>query len=104
MTCIPPTTVLAGAAALLAATPSFADNTVRTVEQEKALYELQESCSKDAAAFYAQIRKEDDRAWLDTGRAWVDGANGLGPAASAQYEAGALVRYDYENNYSRSLM
>lgn len=97
MTSILTTAVLAGAAGLLAATPSLAESTMRTLEQDRVLYELQERCSKDAADFFAQIRREDDRAWLDTGA-------GTGPEGSdsARYETGALVRYDYENNYSRN--
>jgi len=39
------TTVLVGAA-LLAATPTLADNPPRTPEQNKVLYELQERCTK----------------------------------------------------------
>lgn len=50
------TTVLAGAAVLIAATPTLADNAALTPEQTKVRYELQERCGKDAAAFFDRIK------------------------------------------------
>jgi hypothetical protein len=44
------------AASLLAAMPAFADTTPRTPEQNKALYELQEKCAKDAADFLDKVK------------------------------------------------
>jgi hypothetical protein len=40
----------------LAATPTFADNTPRTPEQNKALYGLQKECVKDADDFMDKIK------------------------------------------------
>jgi len=61
------TTVLVGAA-LLAATPSFAQwsvfdhkslATTPTLEQDKVLYELQQKCSADATNFLNRLKTED---------------------------------------------
>lgn len=59
MTVILRVAVLAGAAALLAATPTFADNPARTPEQNKVQYELQERCGKDAAELFSQQLREN---------------------------------------------
>jgi hypothetical protein len=96
------TTVLVGAAALLTAAPTLADNTGHTSEQTKALYELQEKCGKSAAAFFAQRRKDAETAGSD--RVLIAGQELESPSGEPFDPNTATpvgnVWYDYENNYS----
>jgi len=92
MTAILGIAVLVGAAALLAATPALADNTERTPEQNKVLYELQEMCARDAAALFTEMTSPDPHVTATGGdvvAVWAYGGNVTGP------------RYIYEDHYSQ---
>ena len=91
MTCILRTTLLAGAAALLAATSALADSTGRTPEQNKVLYELQELCGRDAAALFAETASQNPQAKA-TGSDVV--------AVWAHLGTVTVPRFIYENHYS----
>lgn len=81
-------------AALLAATPTLADNTVRTPKQDKVLYELQESCSKDAATLFTEITNPNPHLKSTSGDVvaeWVSWGQVTDP------------KYIYENRYSQQL-